>query len=549
MARLNTQTSATPLQSRATTIDTLYRDPTPAARGSAARNSSYSVMSPALSQSSDKENDIPESRQNTPPPASKRGLMTGARAQRLPTPDSASTSNPNKRQRTTRYDPINSELRGSTAAGIGKYEAGQSTRDKEEDASAEEDDDSEQALPTPTDAEIEDDTEEPGLPTPEDDDDDPDMRYYNPQQDPRKRRQIRSNYRNLQRELEDNRDEYIKPNSNRLNELVPQATHVFSKVRMTADAVLDSHFLTSVTDLSSKQLKNSVNQGNHGIGVDLDQFVSRCIFFMKEGRPPGAEEIAQPSSRRPRQTQVDEADEEGDGDGEGLDWAYLGRHACFPSNSRPPLSSFLLGPLSVHKRVRNTTRRARAQRQPTGPATRPQEIKLSEMDKSESSNLTHQVRTVGERLKDHLNRASELVMNELELLTSDPTDDEMGDVFRKHRVCALESEEAAVSLFDFAINPHSFGQTVENLFYISFLIREGAAKVETDADGLPLLAPEASTADQRREQNVEVQRRQAVFSIDYATWHTLIEAFDIQEPLIPHRDPEQTTIGASGWYS
>ncbi|OAF99449.1 Nse4-domain-containing protein [Paraphaeosphaeria sporulosa] len=549
MARLNTHTSATPLRSRATTVDTLYRDPTPAGRGSTARTSSYSVMSPALSQSSDKENDIPESRQNTPSPASKRGSMAGTRAQRLPTPDSASTSNPNKRLRTSKYDSANSELRGSAAAGIGIYEDGQ---ENEEDA--EEEDDFEQALPTPTDAELEDadgqdETEDPELPAPEDDDDDPDMRYYNPQQDPRKRRQIRSNYRNLQRELEDNRDEYIKPNSNRLNELVPQATRVFSKVRMTADAVLDSHFLTSVTDLSSKQLKNSVNQGNHGIGVDLDQFVSRCIFFMKEGRPPGAQEDAQPSSRRPRQMQVDEADEEGDGDGEGLDWAYLGRHACFPSNSRPPLSSFLLGPLSVQKRVRNMTRRARAQRQPAGPATRPQEIKLSEMDKSENSNLTHQVKTVGERLKDHLNRASELVTNELELLTSDPTDDEMGDVFRRHRVCALESEEAAVSLFDFAINPHSFGQTVENLFYISFLIREGAAKVETDADGLPLLAPEASTADQRREQNVEVQRRQAVFSIDYATWRTLIEAFDIKEPLIPHRAPEQTNIGASGWYS
>lgn len=112
---------------------------------------------------------------------------------------------------------------------------------------------------------------------------------------------------------------------------------------------------------------------------------------------------------------------------------------------------------------------------------------MSEIDKGESSNLTHQVKSVGERLKIHLNRASELVTNELEELTSDPSEDEMEAVFRKHRVCALESEEAAVSLFDFAINPYSFGQTVENLFYISFLIREGAAKVETDSDGLPLL--------------------------------------------------------------
>lgn len=127
--------------------------------------------------------------------------MAGTRAQRLPTPDSGSTSNPNKRLRTTKYDSSNSELSESIAAGIGIFEDGQDEVD--------EDDDFEQALPTPIDAEIEgvdgeDETEGTGLPTPEDEDDDPDMRYYNPQQDPRKRRQIRSSYRNLQRELEGN---------------------------------------------------------------------------------------------------------------------------------------------------------------------------------------------------------------------------------------------------------------------------------------------------------------------------------------------------------
>lgn len=278
--------------------------------------------------------------------------------------------------------------------------------------------------------------------------------------------------------MSDNRDEYIKPSSKRLNELIPQATRVFGKVRMTADAVLDSHFLTSVTDLSSKQLKNSVDQGNHGIGVDLDQFVSRCIFFMKEGRPPGVDEGTQQPSRGPRQTQRDQEDEEGDG--EGLDWAYLGRNACFPSNKRPPLSSFLLGPLSVQKRVRTTARRARSQRQPLGPATRPQEIKLDEITKNENSSLTYQVKAVKARLSDHIEKAVEMAEN-------DETDEDPEVILRRHRICMTQSQEPAVSLFDFAINPDSFGQTVENLFYVSFLIREGAAKVETDADGLPLL--------------------------------------------------------------
>lgn len=244
---------------------------------------------------------------------------------------------------------------------------------------------------------------------------------------------------------------------------------------MTADAVLDSHFLTSVTDLSSKQLKNSVDQGNQGIGVDLDQFVSRCIFFMKEGGPPGADADAQTRSRGPRQTQQD--DEE---DGDGLDWALLGRRACFPSNRRPPLSSFLLGPLSVQRRIRTTTRRATQRRQPAGPVTRPQEIRLDEIQKNENSSLTHQVKTIKKRLSEHLERASEAIGDA-------ETEEEFETACKQHRIYPTQSEEPAVSLFDFAVNPDSFGQTVENLFYVSFLIREGAAKIETDVDGLPLL--------------------------------------------------------------
>lgn len=250
---------------------------------------------------------------------------------------------------------------------------------------------------------------------------------------------------------------------------------------MTSDAVLDSQFLTSVTDLSSKQLKNSVAEGTHGIGIDVDQFVSRCIFFMKEGKPPGAEEDTRTQARGTRQTQNDEEDEEGDGDG--LDWAFLGRKACFPSNRRPPLSSFLLGPLSVQKRVRPvTTRRATQRRQPLGPTIRPQEIKLDEIQKNENASLTHMVESVRGRLRDHLQNATEALGDDIE------SEEEFYAVCQQHRVYPNMEMEPAVSLFDFAINPNSFGQTVENLFYVSFLIREGSAKVETDKDGLPLLS-------------------------------------------------------------
>jgi hypothetical protein len=52
---------------------------------------------------------------------------------------------------------------------------------------------------------------------------------------------------------------------------------------------------------------------------------------------------------------------------------------------------------------------------------------------------------------------------------------------------------------------------------------------------------------EQRENNV--QKNQAVLSIDYQTWQMFINAFDIKESLIPHREEEETDVGPGGWYA
>lgn len=59
---------------------------------------------------------------------------------------------------------------------------------------------------------------------------------------------------------------------------------------------------------------------------------------------------------------------------------------------------------------------------------------------------------------------------------------------------------------------------------------------------------EPMDVNEKRANNIT--RHQAVFSIDYATWQALIKAFDIKEPMIPHRDEtEQVQVGSRGWYA
>ena len=50
----------------------------------------------------------------------------------------------------------------------------------------------------------------------------------------------------------------------------------------------------------------------------------------------------------------------------------------------------------------------------------------------------------------------------------------------------------AIPYFDFILDPTSFGKSVENMFHVSFLIKEGRAKMivrDDRDDGLPYIRP------------------------------------------------------------
>ena len=95
--------------------------------------------------------------------------------------------------------------------------------------------------------------------------------------------------------------------------------------------------------------------------------------------------------------------------------------------------------------------------------------------------------------------------------------------------------------FEFVLNPQSFGQTVENIFYTSFLVKEGTACIVIK-DKIPYikyLQNEMKENEKKRKKgngNEKIQH-QTVCSIEYSQWKELVDAIgNDYTQLIPHRE-------------
>ncbi|KAG2124015.1 Nse4 C-terminal-domain-containing protein [Suillus clintonianus] len=101
----------------------------------------------------------------------------------------------------------------------------------------------------------------------------------------------------------------------------------------------------------------------------------------------------------------------------------------------------------------------------------------------------------------------------------------------------------SVNLFRFVINPKDFAQSVENLFCLSFLFRDGLCALWVDSRGEPVIQSCSSTPSHRLASGVV--RHQLIMEFDMATWRKAIDVFNITEAMIPHRVVAKNTISAS----
>ncbi|XP_037369630.1 EP300-interacting inhibitor of differentiation 3 [Talpa occidentalis] len=292
-------------------------------------------------------------------------------------------------------------------------------------------------------------------------------------------RTIRKQYRQLIYSVQQHRDDIVNTASDTLTEALEEANALFDGVSRTREAALDAQFLVLASDLGkekAKQLNCDVSFFNQVAFCDF-LFLFVGLNWMEDGEP---------------------------GDLGGYDehvarsfWAALQREAASCTLQAEPFR-FLFGSFKTERaapRPRLEPQRRVRKMEERGDMP----TKLRKLDLSSNQEATE--------------KEVERILGLLQMY------------FQKY-------PDTPVSYFEFVIDPKSFSRTVENIFYVSFIIRDGFARIRLDQDRLPILEPTSTSQMGEGNDLGYLGRKQGVISLSLQDWKNIVATFEISEAMI-----------------
>ncbi|KAG8551486.1 hypothetical protein GDO81_004136 [Engystomops pustulosus] len=255
------------------------------------------------------------------------------------------------------------------------------------------------------------------------------------EQDDGSRRQIRHQYRELMQNMQQNRDDMLSSRSNKLTDTLQAANQLFAEVFKPREAALDAQLLVLATNLGKE--KASQLQADMTV-FDPTSFAEDLLSFM------GINRLENPDS---------------DSEDEACAKGYLGADAWKKLGTeaekyfkRTPTFHFMLGSFKTEPPIV----RQKTDRQKRTSKVAEKKVMPAQLKKMEES---HQ----------------------------EATEKEVERILGFLQTYFREDPDTPISFFDFVIDPNSFARTVENMFHVSFIIRDGFARIKLDQDKLPVI--------------------------------------------------------------
>ncbi|KAL6145319.1 PREDICTED: non-structural maintenance of chromosomes element 4 homolog A-like [Fragaria vesca subsp. vesca] len=129
--------------------------------------------------------------------------------------------------------------------------------------------------------------------------------------------------------------------------------------------------------------------------------------------------------------------------------------------------------------------------------------------------------------------------------TDNDTPQELGDTVEEEETETVKNvstmfnilrKERRVRLENLVLNGNSFSQTVENVFALSFLVKDGRVEMKVNEEGHHLVSPRNAPAAKAIASG-DVAYFHLIFRYDFKDWKLMKEVVGTGEELMPHRFP------------
>ncbi|XP_021030746.1 EP300-interacting inhibitor of differentiation 3 [Mus caroli] len=296
--------------------------------------------------------------------------------------------------------------------------------------------------------------------------------------DREKCRKIRRQYRQLIYTVQQNREDIVNTASDSLSEALEEANVLFDGVSRTREAALDAQFLVLASDLGKEKAKQ--------LNTDMNFFnpIAFCDLLLVFVGFNWVEE---------------ECKEFGDCDDSIVlsFWVLLHEEA----------TSWMLRAETFHF-IFGSFKAERSARKP----------RLGYHKRACKMEGSGDMPTKLKRLDVHANQET--------------TEKEVERILGLLQTYFQKYPDTPVSYFEFVIDPNSFSRTVENIFYVSFIIRDGFARIRLDQDRLPILEPTNVSQVDEESDSYLYCRKQGVISLSLQDWKNIVSTFEISEAMI-----------------